>query len=155
MGILTTTWAFPGWVGNASFHPEKLSLKPSKNFSPPVAGWILVKSVFPEFTRVLVSHLDPFLGNSSLFWIHWSKILLIWTPHTRLSSLGTQLVWATQKVLWTPNELNVSYQSPVSCFWENDLSFWCPPSTCVWVWAVHFVFTTESQAGPGMPLEYQ
>lgn len=32
-----------------------------------------MKSVFPEFTKVLASLLDSFLGKTSPFWIYLSK----------------------------------------------------------------------------------
>lgn len=44
-----------------------------------------MKSVFPEFFGILVSHLDPFLDKGSLILIHLSMDLASWA---RLSSLG-------------------------------------------------------------------
>lgn len=45
--------------------------------------------------------------------------------------------------------------SPASCFWENDLQLWWPPSACGFE-TVHFL-TVESQAGRGAAVssEYQ
>lgn len=49
----------------------------------------MVKSVYPEFTGLLVSLLDPFLGKGSPFWVHLNTSLRQPAPgFTRLSSLG-------------------------------------------------------------------
>lgn len=57
------------------FRQEKASIKISKYFYPPLEGQILLKSVFPMFDQVLVSHLDSFLGKGSLLWIYLSTNL--------------------------------------------------------------------------------
>jgi hypothetical protein len=41
--------------------------KTIKYFHPPLEGQMFVKSDFPEFDRVLVTHLDPILGKGYLF----------------------------------------------------------------------------------------
>lgn len=63
------------WVGNASTHQRWYLQKPTRT-SP--GRQDLREVSFPEFTRVLTSHMNPFLDRGSLFWI----------SHTRLSSLG-------------------------------------------------------------------
>lgn len=49
-----------------------------------------MKSVFPEFTKVLASLLDSFLDKASPFWIYLSKRAwhLAETSCTRLSRVG-------------------------------------------------------------------
>lgn len=62
---------------NASNHLEKLFIKTNKYLYPPLEGQILVKSVFPEFSGVLVSHSDP--SGHTLCGIYLDKNLAFWT----------------------------------------------------------------------------
>lgn len=115
------------------------------------AGWILMKSVFPEFTGVLTSHLDPYLVKGFLFLILLSTNLASgWD--TRLSSLGITYLGLsnTESFLdprWIARWRSVT-NSFACCFWESGLSLWCPPLTCGFELSIFF-FTIESQAVPG------
>ena len=53
--LLSTFWAISIQVGDTSTYLEKASLKISKYFYIPTVGWILVKSLFSESTRMLAS----------------------------------------------------------------------------------------------------
>ena len=53
--LLSILWAISIQVGNTSTYLEKASLKISKYFYIPTVGWILVKSLFSESTRMLAS----------------------------------------------------------------------------------------------------
>ena len=52
---MSILWAISIQVGNTSTYLEKASLKISKYFYIPTVGWILVKSLFSESTRMLAS----------------------------------------------------------------------------------------------------
>lgn len=63
--------------GGECFQPlRNVIYKANKYLYPSVEGQILVKSVFPEFSGVLVSHSDPsWVHTHSVFWIYLDKNL--------------------------------------------------------------------------------
>lgn len=65
-----------------------VSVKSSKYFYLPLAGQISVKSVFPEFARVLVSHPESFLGKGSLDLLRHKTGIWLRQPELGMANLG-------------------------------------------------------------------
>lgn len=114
-------------MNNTPAHPEKVSVNIGKYFYPPPAGWISVKSVFPKFVGVLVSHLDP-CWVRTLFWIHLS------TEHKPGIGLRhpSQAVQSRYKIPWSEqlrefcgpqvhSLVKVNYQQPCQLSLGEDL----------------------------------
>lgn len=82
----------------------------------------------------MVSHLDSFPGEGSLFLIYLSTSD-IWL---RNGGLGIQsrynIPWSELlRNFYSPQMcrlVKVSYQSPADCFWKNDFPPWSPSSAC-------------------------
>lgn len=104
--LLVTIWAVSVWLENTSFYPEKLSIKTIKYFYLPPAGRILVKSVFPEFTGVLVSYSKPSWVRALCFGFTWAQTWpLAETSHVRLSNYwvsGSAGSWCVIRIITGP-----------------------------------------------------
>lgn len=157
--FLVTIWAVSVWVRNTTTYLKKVSLKTSKYFYPPLAGWSLWSQCSqswqvcwsliwtPSWVKVLCL---------SFTWVQaWHLAETSWARLTKCRCNKHTVIWVTQFCGPQMNNLviKVSYQSPASCSWENGLSLWCSPSTCGCELSISL---PESQAVPSsMSSEYQ